>query len=112
VSRKRAVTGSSLLPVTDPRPFPTRSSAGFLIFIAACVGFSQLRPGPSGAKLAWGMSALVGVGFGAPLALLLTVAQLAVDADLNALATAHIIGIRSFGAIRRLFSCSASVAIF
>lgn len=43
------------------------------------------------------MCALVGVGLGPPLALILAVAQLSVDPDLTGTASSLIIGIRSWG---------------
>lgn len=36
------------------------------MFFGAAIGFSQVKPTDEGARLAWGMCVLVGIGLGAP----------------------------------------------
>jgi hypothetical protein len=60
--------------------------AGYLILTASAVGFATLRPGQSANSL--GFSALGGVGFGAPLVLIIAGVQLSTPHHLIATATA------------------------
>jgi sugar phosphate permease len=68
----------------------------FIAFGACCAGFSQLQPGTPRA-VPYVLCALVGLAFGAPQGLLITLGQLAVSPNLVGLMTSHIIALRYIG---------------
>jgi hypothetical protein len=76
----------------------------FLAFGACCAGLSQLQPGTPRA-VPYVLCALIGLAFGAPQGLLITLGQLAVDPGLVGLVTAHIIALRSLGGASKLNIC-------
>ena len=63
--------------------------------MGATIGFSQIKADSHASAIAYGCCVLTGISLGAPLALLLATAQLAVKPELTGLSSYLTIGCRS-----------------